>query len=821
MSIPLFSMTKLPILILLACSAIPAAADPVYTWSVLAGMTGGRGNADGPLSAARFYVPSGIAFDGSGNAYVADSGNLTIRKITISGMVSTLAGESGMRGFKDGSGAAAQFNGPNSVAVDGEGNVFVADFGNHTIRKVSPDGIVTTLAGKAGETGDADGQGGDARFHYPAGVAVDTAGNVYVTDVVNQTIRQITEQGEVFTLAGSRGLVGSTDGSGPAARFNRPMGITLDREGNLYVADTGNHLVRKILRGGAVTTMGGKAGSPGSADGLAADSKFNEPYGVAVNESGDVYVADSGNHTIRIIHAAGTVGTIAGRVGEAECRDGSGPDARFSKPVGLAMDHTGHLLVAETGSFALRKLSTDGTVSTLTGRPLSSGSADGMGELARFKEPSGLAVDRQGNVYVGDYNNYTLRKISPGGMVSTMAGAAGIPGIEDGQGSMARFSKLGGVAVDAVGNVVVTDTDNFTIRRINGEGTVSTLAGRAYVQGDTDGTTNARFRRPKGIALDGGGNAYVVGVGAVRKITPAGVVSTLAGKNSVGGSADGTGPEARFNLATATAVDIAGNIFVADTLNHTIRRVSQAGVVTTIAGKAGEWGSADGLGLEARFNHPCGVAVDGQGTLFVADAGNQTIRRLKPDGRVSTIGGQVGQAGHTNGIAGAALFSNPQELAVDLAGNLYLADMDNNAIRKGIPVHVPVLSSMERWRQLHFSSTANSGDGANGFDFDSDGLPNFIEYALGLDPRNCTPVPWTLTLGSGQTLVFQYSRSVEAFLAGTEYTVEWSETATGDWSTNGITETVLSEDSALQQVQAVIQASGSGKCFVRLRIFPP
>ena len=282
-------------------------------------------SADGTGSAARFNQPGGVAVDTSGNVYVADAANHTIRKITSAGVVTTVAGLAGRPGSADGMGSAAQFNLPVGVAVDTSDNVYVADAGNHAIRKITSAGVVTTLAGSAGSEGRtivghgqppfADGTGSAARFFQPRGVAVDTNGNVYVADEANQIVRKITPAGVVTTLAGSALKPGNADGTGSAARFNGPHGVAVDTNGNVYVSGSGNDTIRKITPGGVVATLAG-SGKRGSADGTGSAAQFNCPYGVAVDTNGNVYVADGSNNTIRKITQNGdgsvTVSTLAG-----------------------------------------------------------------------------------------------------------------------------------------------------------------------------------------------------------------------------------------------------------------------------------------------------------------------------------------------------------------------------------------------------------------------------------------------------------------------------------------------------------------------------
>ena len=323
-----------------------------------------------------FQYPAGLAQDGSGSLYVADTFGDTILKVTSAGIVSTLAGSAGQAGTSDGTGSAARFNHPDSVAVDAAGNVYVTDTGNATVRKITPAGVVTTLAGTAGMPGSADGSGSAASFRSPTGIALDATGNLYVSDTGSATIRKITSAGAVSTLAGTAGSQGSADGTGAAARFSEPHGLTVDSAGNVYVADTKNDTIRKITSGGVVTTMAGKAGVAGFADGLGATARFNQPYGVAVDSTGNVYVADTGNDTLRAITPGGATVTLAGMAGVAGLNDGAGGSAQFDLPHALVVN-AGSLYVADTGNSTLRLISPTDTVSTPTVSAASTAGATG------------------------------------------------------------------------------------------------------------------------------------------------------------------------------------------------------------------------------------------------------------------------------------------------------------------------------------------------------------------------------------------------------------------------------------------------------------
>ncbi|PWU16293.1 MAG: hypothetical protein C5B50_13845 [Verrucomicrobia bacterium] len=322
--------------------------------------------------------------------------------------------------------SAAKFGGPTCVAVDRSGNLYVTDSIDHTIRKIATNGIVTTLAGNGlffgqnglPEGGYADGPGTAARFEDPFGIAVDDAGNVYVGDFANDAVRKISPTGMVSTLAGLPGTPGSTDGSGSAARFRRPHGVAVDHAGNVYVADTDNGTIRKVTPGGMVITLAGKAGEYGNVDGRGDNARFNGPHGVAIDRAGNVFVADSDNHTIRCITPEGVVTTLAGTPRKKGSADGAARKARFYGPYAVAVDDQGNLYVADTSNGTIRQIALAGTnwiVSTIAGLAGIGGNVNGSGSAARFSTPDGLAVDGSGNVYVADYTEHTIRKLTRAG----------------------------------------------------------------------------------------------------------------------------------------------------------------------------------------------------------------------------------------------------------------------------------------------------------------------------------------------------------------------------------------------------------------------
>jgi hypothetical protein len=357
---------------LLVIGSAATAAAQTLSVTTFAGQAGSRGSADGTGGAARFFGPSGIVADGAGGFYVADALNNTIRRVSSTAVVTTVAGGNineitnlPDRGYADGSGRSALFSfgiaetsgfGARTMGVDSKGSLYLADTLNYVIRKITADGVVTTLAGSPGNSGSLDGTGAAAQFSVPYGVAVDGSGSVYVADSGNNTIRKITSAGVVTTFAGHDGPnAGSLDGAGTNARFNNPSGVAADSAGNIYVSDTNNHTIRKITSAGVVSTLVGLAGTKGSSDGIGKSARFSNPTGLSVDSAGNVYVADTGNGTIRKVTPGGVVSTLAGFAGLSGIAEGTGNAVRFTTPYGVAVDGSGNVFVADTGNHTIRK----------------------------------------------------------------------------------------------------------------------------------------------------------------------------------------------------------------------------------------------------------------------------------------------------------------------------------------------------------------------------------------------------------------------------------------------------------------------------------
>lgn len=662
--------------------ALPSIVGPGARTTLVAIFSGGAGSVNGGVGTIRSGEPVStgkLARSTTFTLTVASAGKVSVHAaVTVRvGHLDTFAGEPSTAGSRNGKGASAKFDRPTGIAADTSGNLYIADSGNSVIRKVTPEGVVTTFAGFARHLGSTNGKGAEARFFEPSHIAIGPGGDLFVTDRAAADIRKITSQGEVTTLAGSSGRFGTANGAGANARFDAPAGIGVDRKENVYVADSTADTIRKITPDGRVSTFAGVPGRAGTNNGDGSAARFGAPMGIAVGPAGNIFVADSSNFTVRKSTPAGNVVTFAGKPEDPGSANGAGSSARFYFVYDVAVDTAGNIFAADLGNFEIRKISPAGAVSTLAGSISSvpsGGSTNGMGRAARFYAPRGVAAGRQGEVYVADTLNGTIREISPEGVVSTLAGTPIAHGFVDATGTAASFDGPQSAVVDRAGSVFVTDNFNNAIRKITSRGLVSTFAT------GLDG--------PSGIAFDEAGNLYVANAGAdtVVKVSESGRATILAGSPRHRGSRDGQGTEAEFNNPAGVALDRSGNVYLVDNANNTIRRISPDGDVTTFAGKAGESGGATGKGTAARFTAPEGIAINSGGTIYITDTGNNRICRITQQGEVASIAG--GEPGYADGQGAKARFNRPWGLSLDNDGNLLVADLGNQALRMITPAGV-------------------------------------------------------------------------------------------------------------------------------------
>ena len=588
---------------------------------------------------ASLNVPFGVTMDSAGNLYVAEYQGRRVRKVTPDGIITTIAGNGSPVVSGDGGAATEAGLGqlPAALAIDPAGNLYIAVSGSGVVRKVAPNGIITTVAGsgRGGPLGDG-GPATQANLINPIGLALDRQGNLYIADPVAFRVRRVTPEGTISTFAGGGIFVG--DDRPATSAFVVPTGLAFDAEGNLLIADFSNNRIRKVSTAGIITTIGGtgQAGFLGDR-GLALGATFNQPFAVATDGGGGVIICDRGNSRVRRISAGGTVTTIAGNGQYRLARDGAALDAQFRVLEGLALDSAGNLIVSERGGHRLRRIGRDGTIRVLAGNGTPGFSGDGGPALnALVNTPFGVAVDRQDNVYFADQLTLRVRKIDTRGTISTVAGN-GLPGF--------------GVAT-----------------------------------GDGGPAVQASLSVPSGIAVDADGNLYIAETSGhrIRKVNPQGIISTFAGNGQQGFSGDGVpATSTSLNAPTGLATDSAGNVYIADPGNVRVRRVAPNGMISTFAGN-GRPGPSDegGPAINAQFLNPSRIAVDPDGNVYISDQDNARVRRVDRQGLIATIAGsgQSAFAGDGGPPVRAAL-NLPGSLAIDRSGMLYIADQGNWRVR--------------------------------------------------------------------------------------------------------------------------------------------
>lgn len=592
---------------------------------------------------------------------------------------------------------------PSGIAVDRLGNVYVAHEFSPRIRRIDTTGVITTVAGTGivGDRGDG-GAATSAQLSAPSGITIDGLGNLYIADPQAGRVRRVDPTGVITTVAGSGTQGFGGDGAAAtSAQLAQPRGVAIDGLGNLYVADTQNHRVRRIdAVTGVITTLAGD-GTPGVAGhgdgGLATGARLSSPEGIAVDGTGTLYVADTGHHAIRRIDGVtGTITTVAG-TGAAGVGGDDVPatTAPLHDPRRVALDPLGNLLIADSTNDRIRRVDRiTGRVTTIAGVTVPGFSGDGgPAVLAQLATPSDVAVDPLGTVYIADSVNGRARVVdATTGIITTIAGtgALGFGGTGGAATSTVVLLPFG-VADDGAGGVFITDTYGHRIRRVSADGIVTEHVGTGNVgfSGDGGPASAARIAYPQGLARDALGNLYLADTQnrRVRRVSAGGVIETIAGTGTAGGGGDGLPAiTAQLRSPADVALDATGaTLYVADAEDHRVRRIDlTTGVITTVAGTgtAGYAGDGD-VATSARLFSPGGVAVDALGALYIADTRNHAVRRVSPAGLIETVAG-TGVAGATGDgdQATSAQLTGPLAVAIDGAGDLWIADTGTDRIRK-------------------------------------------------------------------------------------------------------------------------------------------
>lgn len=731
-----------------------------YTISTVAG---GGPNKLPALQSGIGYAAS-VAQDTAGNIYIADSYSSQVFEISTDGTLTVVAGN-GTLGYSGDGGPAvsAALNRPEGLALDGAGNIYIADTDNSVIRVVNPGtqsvtvvgitiaaGNIQTVAGNgtAGYAGDA-GSATTAELNDPFGVFVDAQGNIFIADTDNSAIREVAAStGNIQTIAGTPGTAGySGDGaSANSAVLDLPQGVFVDAAGNIYIADTFNSLIRVVNPGTQPVTVAGVAIPAGDIqtvvgvyynsslgnpciftgdNGPATSAYLCQPGGVFVDASLNIFIADTGNFGIREVVPAGTISTVAGTLGTAgDSGDGStATSAQLNYPGAIFVDASGTILIADTENSAIRQVSA-GNISTIAGNNTLAYSGNSVAATdGALNIPGGVFVDASGNLFIADTENSVIREVvAATGLIQTIAGN-GIPCAistnacgDGGPATDAQLNSPFGVFVDTAGDVFIADTSDFRVREVVAStGTIQTVAGTGAscltfsACGDGGPALSAQLNNPYAVSVDGSGNIYVADTddSAIRVINPgiagvtvagvtvaAGSIATIAGNGTActdpsSGCGDaGSATSAELNFPSGISLDSTGNIYIADTFNNAVRQVSSAtGTIQTVAGTLGQRGYAGdtGAATSSLLDTPYSVFLDSFGNIFIADTDNSAVREVVAvnNNTIQTVAGNgVSGFGGDGGSSVTAELAHPLGLAGAASGNIFIADSQNSRIRQ-------------------------------------------------------------------------------------------------------------------------------------------
>ncbi|MHB8519486.1 MAG: NHL domain-containing protein [Limisphaerales bacterium] len=657
--------------------------------SIISTVAGGGVGDGGAATNASLVNASGEAVDRFGNLFIADQVNNRIRKVDTNGIITTVAGN-GAPGFSGDGGpaASASLSSLGGVALDTSGNLFIA--ANYRIRKVDLNGTITTVVGNGSQGYSGDGGAAtNASLNNPLAVAVDALGNIFIADSANNRIRKVDVNGIITTVAG----LSASD-------------IAVDGSGNLFVA--ANYRILKVDVNGIITTVAGNENSGDywgndPSDGGAATNQLLAATGVAVDGSGNLFIADRDHLRIRKVDVKGIITTVAGG-GINDPGDGrAATNARLSSPSGVRVDVLGNLFIVDGGmdggNGRIRKVDVNGIITTVAGNGLPGYSGDGGPAIhASLSSLDGVAVDASGNLFIADTANNRIRKVGTNGIITTVAGGGTHVPLGT-AATNATLSHPAGVAVDAWGNLFIADAGSGDVYKVDTNGIINSV---------NAGTFGEFLNAPSGVAVDARGNVFIADTGnrSVLHVDTNGIITTVAGNGSSGFSGDG-GAATNASLGPyGVAVDASGNLFMADRNNHRIRKVDTNGIITTVAGNGatydnweseGYFSGDGGAATNASLDYPSGVAVDAWGNLFIADSGNNRIRRVDVNGVITTVAGNGpngngpahdgtgGPKGFFSGDDGAATNASldyPSGVAVDASGNLFIADYYNNRVRE-------------------------------------------------------------------------------------------------------------------------------------------
>lgn len=689
--------------LLVAIPAVRASAQTVQFVPAMTNVTSGSSGFAGDTglaSAAKLTHPDDVAFDKSGNMYIADSGNNAIRRVdTVTGIITTVAGTgSSTVGYTGDSGAAtsATLNNPTGVAVDSLGNIYIADTGNNVIREVKS-GIISTIAGSTAGTSGSTGNGGlatAALLNFPTALAIDSSNDVYIADAHNSMVRKITASTGIISRYAGTGLGGDGASGGAASltAMNNCYGIALDASGNLYISDTKNYIIRMVnLSTQVMTTVAGIAGSAGTVGQVngngaqAMSAKLVYAQRLTIDKLGNLLIDDTNAEQLRSYNPTTGVITAVAGTGVAGSATGAAINGQLNGPLGVAVDAANNIYIADASNNVVREVNASAVSPYAAANVAATGATQSFyamlsqtATVQSYQTQAGFA-----DFTTGTITGCTIGASSNAGTIcaAPIVFAPLFPGTRMAPLTIVAGSTPYTLGLSGVGNAPAIAFTPGTITTAAGNGTPGYL-------GDTASPSLAELDQPSNAIVDDAGTIYIADTAnnVVREIS-GGIITTIAGSGASGSAGDGgAATSAQLSGPTALALDSAGDLFIADTGNSRIREIAaQTGIISTVAGSATSGFAGDGsAATSAELLSPAGVAVDLSGNLYIADTGNSRIRMVSATTKtITTIAGtaSAGYAGDGSSATSAEL-NGPQGLALDFNGNLYIADTLNNSARK-------------------------------------------------------------------------------------------------------------------------------------------
>jgi uncharacterized protein (TIGR03437 family) len=680
----------------------------------------------GPATSATLRAPTGVAYDAAGNLYIADTFNYVVREVSsVDGTITTIAGQ-GEAGYSGNNVPATQalLNTPTALVFDSINNIlYINDAGNGVIRRVM-NGSIVTYAGAGRETGTSCAPSPDnvpattVPFCDPEGIALDTAGNLYVADFADNRVRKVDFNTQrISTVAGTGQAGYAPDGSvALQSPLRNPGGVAIDASGSIYIAESGNETIRKVT-GGILATVAGNTVPGYSGDQQPAlRAELNTPFGLMLDTAGDLYFADRDNFRVRKVDTKGLISTLAGNGTSSLSSVIPASDLPLSLPFGVGVGPDGSVYVADTNSDVIRKILPDGLAFTVAGTGAAEYSGNGgPATSAGLITPRNVAFDSKGNLYIADFGSNRVREVDANGNISTVAGNGSAP--YNGDGILATEASLSGpsaLAFDGMGNLYIADTGNHRVRMVS-NGVISTFVGTgtAGVAGENVSGSLAELDMPVGLAFDPSGNLFIgdstgqLNGGRVRKVTPGGIVSTYAGGGNLSGTqADGqAATSAALELVESVATDATGNVYFADAAGNMVRMVSPQGIISTIAGNGiGGYAGDGGAAALAELNSPTGVAIDAAGNMFIAEYGDDRVRIVYSSSTPRTIQASPNSLTFSGSSGGLPTSTQTVMLTSSIAGLLFSIDVTPAS---SWLTATPVLSSSIAQLPAQLNVTAN------------------------------------------------------------------------------------------------------------------